>query len=395
MNILRTLKMRLLPPSSRSFHEAKDATLQQLDRIEDSINNSATTIETLEKQIQKLQMDVRTQSEHQKIYLKEIYRLQANLNTAREAQLQFFRNIPEAKGDIRLVQLATAKLAFELKKICEDNGLTYWPWAGSAVAMTSRNGSIPWDDDFDVVMTREDFNKLIFLVNKSNQFQISLVYDAFVTCKQYRFSEKNPLNPCFVDIVPLDWVSSSSQETDNRLKAINSDYKQELTEKLYGSLSYWKNNPLLFSPDSGDVVEPFPVNRSKQELEPALQTIKGIEDTLAKYRARAIEEGIFCSKKEAKALGFGFECYTGGSCQPLVFSQKIFFPATKNIYEGFELFDYAQPEKMCDLLYPGWPFLGNDMLTLSHFPKEYLDKEGVREYLLKTISTDNQGEAFV
>lgn len=44
--------------------------------------------------------------------------------------------------------------------ICEENNLTYYMYAGSLLGAVRHNGFIPWDDDLDVVMFRDDFEKL-------------------------------------------------------------------------------------------------------------------------------------------------------------------------------------------------------------------------------------------
>lgn len=45
-------------------------------------------------------------------------------------------------------------------KICEENNLTYFMYAGSLLGAIRHQGFIPWDDDIDVIMFREDFEKL-------------------------------------------------------------------------------------------------------------------------------------------------------------------------------------------------------------------------------------------
>lgn len=44
-------------------------------------------------------------------------------------------------------------------KICEENNLTYYMYAGSLLGTIRHNGFIPWDDDLDVIMFRDDFEK--------------------------------------------------------------------------------------------------------------------------------------------------------------------------------------------------------------------------------------------
>ena len=50
-------------------------------------------------------------------------------------------------------------------KFCEKNNLTYYIYAGSMLGAIRHNGFIPWDDDLDVVMFRDDYErfKKVFL----------------------------------------------------------------------------------------------------------------------------------------------------------------------------------------------------------------------------------------
>lgn len=59
-------------------------------------------------------------------------------------------------------------------KICEENNLTYFIYGGSLLGTIRHGGFIPWDDDIDVIMFREDFEKL----NK--------IFEKNIDCK-YRF----------------------------------------------------------------------------------------------------------------------------------------------------------------------------------------------------------------
>ena len=47
----------------------------------------------------------------------------------------------------------------EFIKICEENNLNYYMYAGSLLGTIRHKGFIPWDDDLDVIMFREDFEK--------------------------------------------------------------------------------------------------------------------------------------------------------------------------------------------------------------------------------------------
>lgn len=51
-------------------------------------------------------------------------------------------------------------------KICEDNDLKYFAFAGTGIGAIRHQGFIPWDDDIDVALPRKDFEKFITIVEK-------------------------------------------------------------------------------------------------------------------------------------------------------------------------------------------------------------------------------------
>ena len=49
----------------------------------------------------------------------------------------------------------------EFIKVCIENKLTYYLYSGSMLGAVRHSGMIPWDNDIDVIMPREDYNKLL------------------------------------------------------------------------------------------------------------------------------------------------------------------------------------------------------------------------------------------
>ena len=76
------------------------------------------------------------------------------------------KDIPPAKGKLRERQMADVKYAWEIIQILEKNGLKPFLDGGTALGALRHGGFIPWDDDIDVGLIREDFAKAKQLLKK-------------------------------------------------------------------------------------------------------------------------------------------------------------------------------------------------------------------------------------
>lgn len=57
-------------------------------------------------------------------------------------------------------------------KFCEENDLTYFMYAGSLLGAIRHKGFIPWDDDLDVVMLRDEFEKFKRLYSSNEKYEL-------------------------------------------------------------------------------------------------------------------------------------------------------------------------------------------------------------------------------
>jgi lipopolysaccharide cholinephosphotransferase len=73
---------------------------------------------------------------------------------------QFFRELPKSVGPLRLLQQTSISLLEELIEICSINGIKYWAVGGTLIGSVRHQGFIPWDDDIDIGILRDDIIKL-------------------------------------------------------------------------------------------------------------------------------------------------------------------------------------------------------------------------------------------
>lgn len=64
---------------------------------------------------------------------------------------------------VRTIQLIEIDALKEFQKICDENSIHFFLRGGSVLGAVKYKGFIPWDDDMDVAVPREDYEKLIQL----------------------------------------------------------------------------------------------------------------------------------------------------------------------------------------------------------------------------------------
>ena len=62
--------------------------------------------------------------------------------------------------ELRRIQLDILK---HIDEFCQEYGLTYFISGGTLIGAVRHKGFIPWDDDIDIMMKREDYDKLMKL----------------------------------------------------------------------------------------------------------------------------------------------------------------------------------------------------------------------------------------
>ena len=71
------------------------------------------------------------------------------------------QQFPVAKGDMRALQRADTLLLAIVDEILRKNGFTYWIDAGTCLGAVRHKGFIPWDDDMDICMMRDEYEEAL------------------------------------------------------------------------------------------------------------------------------------------------------------------------------------------------------------------------------------------
>ena len=74
--------------------------------------------------------------------------------------MKHVNSIELSDSDIESVKKIALDILTEIDKICRENNLKYSLASGTLLGAVRHKGFIPWDDDVDIVMLYEDYQKI-------------------------------------------------------------------------------------------------------------------------------------------------------------------------------------------------------------------------------------------
>ena len=125
--------------------------------------------------------------------------------------------IPPAEGFLRDYQLALLSILKEMDRVCTKHGFKYMLSGGTLLGAVRHGGFIPWDDDIDTDMMRDDYEKFAQVFNEeatNPDLYCELWRDknASATC-MLKIKHRN-IPQAFIDIFPLDYYPEKLSAKD-------------------------------------------------------------------------------------------------------------------------------------------------------------------------------------
>jgi lipopolysaccharide cholinephosphotransferase len=128
-----------------------------------------------------------------------------------------------AEASIKDIQTVELELLLELDQLCSVLNVPYVLYFGTLLGAVRHKGFIPWDDDIDVVMLREDYDRFIrecppllpthyFLqtldTDPEYPYTFAKLRDSRTTFIEAPLANKEINHGIYIDIFPLDGVPS-------------------------------------------------------------------------------------------------------------------------------------------------------------------------------------------
>lgn len=126
------------------------------------------------------------------------------------------------KKDIKKLQQIELNLAKQIVSICEQNKIKYIMLGGTMLGAIRHRGFIPWDDDIDFGMSRNDYDRFCKIVLDLNDDNLKLldfrfnnnhdypakVIDQSIELVNNNVASKETIYP-WIDIFPLDGMPAN------------------------------------------------------------------------------------------------------------------------------------------------------------------------------------------
>lgn len=239
---------------------------------------------------------------------------------------------------LKKLQRTELEILKDIDRVCRENNIHYFVIYGTLLGAIRHSGFIPWDDDIDIGMARDDFEKFIKIAN--NYLKENYKVDYFNANKIYYlpFAKVRNINTVFnenvaakykgnkgiyVDIFPFDNIKYDHHTKCSRIKL--------KIENVLHAIMLHKSTQNVCSKKIR-ILSKFMSNRFANFL------IKKISHGSSKYE-------------------YLIHYHIGGMKYSKIYSKANFFPVSKMEFNGFNV---SVPKNSDEMLRK---FYGDDYMT--------------------------------
>lgn len=122
-------------------------------------------------------------------------------------------------SDLRRQQMRMLDILLYIDKVCKEHNIKYWLSSGTMLGAVRHGGFIPWDDDLDIEMMREDYLKFEKIFKETDDYVLQTHKNDFCYMMPYaKVRDKHSVleehyggnvykyKGCFVDIFPMEYT---------------------------------------------------------------------------------------------------------------------------------------------------------------------------------------------
>lgn len=122
--------------------------------------------------------------------------------------------------DLKFVQKELRFVLVDFSSFCSKNNIDYFIIAGTALGAVRHQGFIPWDDDIDIGMARDQYDRFLTIAPLFNKNHLKILNFQTISCVEHSVTKIAITNIKFlhsafkdkydhsvhVDIFPFDWI---------------------------------------------------------------------------------------------------------------------------------------------------------------------------------------------
>ena len=127
--------------------------------------------------------------------------------TIQETKQRVFLEMPKWGGQIGVIQNGNNNLLKAFKKVCNENNLDYWMLGGTLLGAVRHKGFIPWDDDIDVGMMRDQLERLFEIIENNPAYDLRWYYHSKGPWRTAKFTF-NDASHFWIDILCYDYAGN-------------------------------------------------------------------------------------------------------------------------------------------------------------------------------------------